>query len=95
MVGFAATPILANPNGQGRPIPFGIRRAVRKEILSARAMVLLPSDLGYVWFGRPFVFIPYRTDTCRTIVDTIVFLCDTNVSGQVVHRVGIETQYVP
>ena len=58
-------------------------------------MVLLSSDLGYVWFGSPVVFIAYRTDTRRTIVDIIFLLCDTDVSGQAVYRVGIETQYVP
>ena len=95
MVGFASTAILANPNGQPRPIPFSIRRAVHKEILSTRAMVLLSGDLGYVWFGSPFVFVAYRTDTSRTIVDTLFLLCDTDVSGQAVCRVGSETQYVP
>ena len=95
MVGFTAPTILANPNGERRPILFSIRRAVGKEILSARAMVLLSSDLGHVWISSPVIFVAYRTDTRRTILDTIFLFCDTDVSCQTVYRVGAEAQHVP
>ena len=94
MVGFTATTILANTNGERRRIFFGIRCAVGKEILSTGAMVLLFSDLGHVGFGSSVIFVAYRTDTLRTILDTIFLFCDTDVSCQTVYWVGTEAQHV-
>jgi len=57
VVGFVASAIPANPNGERKPICFGFRRSISKKILSSRTLVFLFGDLGHLCFGNSPLFV--------------------------------------